>query len=193
MQRKTRNFLSTALFALWLALIAIAYWYAEVQWWRPFVADELAIFNGETLHELPPALANSGKVIVIHFLDDDCPCTRFTRSHLDALQGKLNNTRQFVLRRNSGKAPYKPQASAMAVLPAAYALTLHPYIPASPAVGIWDAHGRLAYFGPYTSGPVCGTGTSFVETALQVLKRGENPGLINTDATGCFCAWGKKP
>lgn len=193
MQRKTRTFLSAALFALWLALIAIAYWYAEVRWWRPFVTEELAIFNGETLRELPPALANTGKVIVIHFLDDSCPCTRFTRSHLDALQGKLNNTRQFVLRRDSGKAPNLPQTTAMTTVPTAYALTLGQYIPASPAVGIWDAQGKLAYFGPYTSGPVCGTGTSFVETALQVLKRGENPGFINTDATGCFCAWKKKP
>lgn len=185
MQRKTATLLSTAVAVAWIVAVIGAFWFLDLRYWRPFLPEELAVFNGEAIRQLPPALG-AGPV-VIHFHDAHCPCSSFTRSHLDDLQASLAPTRQFQLSKGDRTAtlPFPDLATALP----AYADTLQRLVPASPAVGIWDARGELAYFGPYSGGATCGSGKSFVDITLNALSRGENPRFINTDATGCFCAW----
>ena len=62
-------------------------------------------------------------------------------------------------------------------------------VPASPAVAIWDEHGKLAYFGPYSSGLVCGQGDDFVSRVMVRLTQKQNPEWINMLGVGCFCPW----
>ena len=62
-------------------------------------------------------------------------------------------------------------------------------IPASPAVAIWDHHGVLAYFGPYSSGMTCGQGFDFIKIVLEKLSQNENPQWVNNQGFGCFCQW----
>ncbi len=62
-------------------------------------------------------------------------------------------------------------------------------MPASPAVGIWDRSGKLAYFGPYSEGLTCNAGNSFIEPILQALEGGREVNATHTLAVGCYCSW----
>ncbi|MNN02693.1 hypothetical protein D3C81_1153610 [compost metagenome] len=62
-------------------------------------------------------------------------------------------------------------------------------LPASPAVGIWDAQGRLAYFGPYSEGATCTSSNSFIEPILEALVAGRKVEATHTLAVGCYCPW----
>lgn len=189
MQRRTAFVLGGALVTLWTLVVAAVFALTDMTRWRTLSTEELAIFNGEAMLQLPAALGTPGQVSVIHFYDATCPCSRFTRTHLQDLGASLKTTRQYVFAADVDGLSAAPLAAGIDVVPADLAHQWQRLIPASPAIGIWDGNGRLAYFGPYSNGPVCGTGTSFVETTLKVLSRGENPAFINTDATGCFCSW----
>lgn len=171
----------------WIATVAGAFWMLEFRYWRSFSDEQLAVFNGESIRLLPAGLRESDQITVIHFVDPDCPCTRYTRSHLEELADDLRGTRQMSLSKVPDDGELIP---ALQQIEAAHAAQLRVQIPASPAIGIWDKHGKLAYFGPYSSGAICGSGRSFVKAALDTLRSGENPLFINTDATGCFCNWG---
>jgi len=65
-------------------------------------------------------------------------------------------------------------------------------LPASPAVAIWDKHGQLAYFGPYSEGATCNASNSFIEPVLQALLDGRPVSATQTLASGCFCDWRPK-
>ena len=64
-------------------------------------------------------------------------------------------------------------------------------IPASPAVGIWDRTGKLAYFGPYSEGLTCNASNSFIEPILKALGTGREVNATHTLAVGCYCSWPK--
>lgn len=63
------------------------------------------------------------------------------------------------------------------------------HVPASPAVGIWDHSGKLAYFGPYSEGLTCNSSNSFIEPILQALESGREVNATHTLAVGCYCSW----
>lgn len=64
-------------------------------------------------------------------------------------------------------------------------------VPASPAVGIWDRSGKLAYFGPYSEGLTCNANNSFIEPILKALAAGREVNATHTLAVGCYCSWPK--
>ena len=67
-------------------------------------------------------------------------------------------------------------------------------LPASPAVGIWDASGKLIYIGPYSEGAVCNSSNSFIEPILEAVLAGRKVNATHSLAVGCFCDWGdRKP
>lgn len=62
------------------------------------------------------------------------------------------------------------------------------WLPALPAVILFDAAGTLIYFGPYAEGAFCSPASSFVETLLPALFDTRMPAAwLNSDAVGCYC------
>jgi hypothetical protein len=105
-----------------------------------------AIFGQGEL-KLPPELAGTGPIRVVHFWDPDCPCNAETDAHLRYLIG---------LHRNADVAFYSVQKPGsqgeiapflrgrMKPLPGIEGMES---LPASPALAIWDRDGKLAYAG----------------------------------------------
>ena len=59
------------------------------------------------------------------------------------------------------------------------------YVPATPAIAVFDDNGRLSYLGPYAMGTGCFTGNGIVEKHLSTTV---NQGAtIPLDASGCYC------
>lgn len=62
------------------------------------------------------------------------------------------------------------------------------WLPAVPAVILFDATGSLIYLGPYAEGAFCSPASSFVETLLPALFDARMPAAwLNSDAVGCYC------
>lgn len=171
---------------LWLAALLWAYWWFQVRYVRSF-DNQAVIFAGESLR-LPQTLAAQGTIRLVHFWDPACPCNVGNQQHLSEL------IERFAGQGVSFHVLQKPGSSG--TLPAPLA-KLQPIaqlqgaelLPSSPAVGIWDQQGQLAYFGPYSEGVSCNSSNSFIEPILEALIEGRTVKASNSMAIGCFCPW----
>lgn len=198
-----------ALVGLWLAGSALGFWWFTMKDLRSFVPRAnlgAQAFDGQAVAAgLEAALAaqrrrdgdgDSARATVLHFWDQGCACSRFNQDHVRqlsqhyqragvrflVLDGRTHDGEQVDLAEAFGNAvePYLANSDALAGLG----------IPASPAAAVFDADGRLAYFGPYSEGAACLAGNGdFVEQVLDKLLAGQRPQQMNTAAFGCFCDW----
>lgn len=185
MNLSRKSLIAYLLAALWLAVMIWAFWWYQARYLRPFDASP-TLFSGEHL-QLPAALAGPGPVRVVHFWDPACPCNVGTQQHLaELLERYAGQVDFYALQRpdSRGQLP-----APLASLQPLSSLQGAEGIPASPAVGIWDAQGQLAYFGPYSEGAVCTSANSFIEPVLDALLEGRPVRAPQTLASGCFCNW----
>jgi len=158
---------------IWLATMAFGFWWFEYRYWQTFMGSNIT-FDGVVLESLYDKIKaddnDESKVAVIHFTDSSCPCSRYSREHISNLQPVLVSSQQYEV---------SPQDK----------LVIGISIPATPSVAVWDEQGKLAYFGPYSSGAVCGRGTDFVTRVISELKQKNNPEWINMVGVGCYCPW----
>lgn len=155
----------------WLVACAVGFWWFEYRHWGAY-PEQLVQFNPQAIQSLYPILNDNSAsgVFLVHFKGIDCPCESYRAAHVEEMQPLLTKVNQLTVSEQ----------------------TLSQYgvsIPASPAVAIWDRVGRLAYFGPYSSGLTCGKGLDFISMVLQKLEADENPQWVNTQGFGCFCPW----
>nr|MBO2510302.1 hypothetical protein [Gammaproteobacteria bacterium] len=137
---------------------------------------------------LPAELAGPGPIRVVHFWDPGCPCNVGNQQHLAELVARFAPRGVvFYAVQKPGSRGHLP--AGLSTLQALDGLPGAERLPASPAVGIWDGEGRLAYFGPYSEGAVCNSANSFIEPVLEALAAGRPVSAANTLASGCFCAW----
>jgi len=170
----------------WLAAMIAAFWWFEARYLRPF-DERSALFAGSQLR-LPAQLAGPGEVRLVHFWDPACPCNVGNQQHLGELLARYGGRGvQFYAVQKPGSQGRLPDT--LRALRSLAGLAGSERLPASPAVAIWDQHGRLAYFGPYGSGMTCTSGNSFVEPVLDALLDGRKVLADNNLASGCFCAW----
>ncbi|TBU92535.1 DUF6436 domain-containing protein [Phytopseudomonas dryadis] len=167
------------------SMLAALRWF-EARYLRPF-SDRAALFSGADLR-LPAELAGPGPIRLVHFWDPACPCNVGNQQHLAELIEHFAplGVRFHVVQPagSNARLPANLEAlHAIATLPGAERL------PASPAVAIWDRHGELAYFGPYSDGLTCTSSNSFIEPILEALGEGRPVVANNTLAVGCFCDW----
>ncbi|XOV77609.1 MAG: DUF6436 domain-containing protein [Aestuariibacter sp.] len=105
---------------------------------------------------------------VIHITEPDCPCFAISQPHrksVAALATTYNFENQHI----------------------DWNEAMSDYVPASPAVVVISDNGRLAYFGPYSSGAFCTADNGLVEPFIKG-KRQTLPGaVVITDAIGCYC------
>jgi hypothetical protein len=187
MPRPSRKTLFACLLTLLLiATLALAVRWFEERYLRPF-DERAALFSGAELR-LPDSLAGPGPIRLVHFWDPTCPCNVGNQQHLSELVAEFGPRGVvFYAVQKPGSQGRLPvglnELQALATLPGAER------IPASPAVAIWDKHGQLAYFGPYSEGLTCNSGNSFIEPILEALAAGRTVDASNTLALGCFCDW----
>lgn len=175
-QSRKKYIWATALLAAWLFCVACAFWWFQFRNMSVY-SDHWVSFQGRHLLETTVPQSN-GMPLVLHFVDPDCPCSRFSTPHIQALESQYAGRARFIDFMSAGKGN---ELSGI-VLPANA-------VPAAPAVAIWDGKGQLAYFGPYSGGAVCGEGTDFVAATLDQLQSGAVPHWINHEVVGCFCRW----
>lgn len=158
---------------VWLVTMLLGFWWFEYRYWQSFMGSNVT-FNGALLKSLYKKINADNnylpEVTVVHFTDKDCPCSSYSREHIKNLQPVLEGSQQYV---------FTPKDSIMTGIS----------IPAIPSVAVWDKQGTLAYFGPYSSGAVCGLGDDFVTRVLNELKKKINPQWINMLGIGCYCPW----
>jgi hypothetical protein len=160
---------------VWLLIIGFAFW--QYQFSRiSSLEDYWVSFSGESFADTK-LVPKNGEALIVHIVDPNCPCSRFTKSHIEELELKYANNAEFINITNI-PADDSRRETLMGLM-----------IPASPAVAIWDGSGHLAYFGPYSGGRFCGSGLDFVSMTLSSLKAMLNLRWINQEAVGCFCPW----
>ena len=169
------HLLALLLVVIWLVSCVVLFWWFQFRhlgsiedYWVTFSGDQFAST------EVNPT---QGKVLVVHFVDPECPCSRFSVNHIKEMELEFASNVEFVdFSSMSANDQRKQSLSTLTV-------------PAGPSVAIWAEDGKLAYFGPYSGGSVCGEGNDFVSTTLSSLDAGFNPRWINQEAVGCYCAW----
>lgn len=166
-----QNLIPITIVITWLIGCAAIFWWFEYRYWGAY-DKQLIQFDTQAILELYPILKQDtgNQPLVVHFKDDECPCERYRLAHLSGMKTDLQGVRQVTLSQLDQRLA---QIS----------------IPASPAVAIWDQHGVLAYFGPYSSGMTCGQGFDFIKIVLDKLSQNENPQWVNNQGFGCFCQW----
>ena len=165
--------------------------------WRYFGVGGVASYSNQPVLfrdsdlRLPPDLAgNTERIRVVDFWDPDCTtCNDNTGAHLNYLITMFRGANiDFYSVRKPGT---HGQLSAflrgkLKPLPGIEGMER---IPASPAIAIWAADGKLAYAGPYSEGLVCSSSNSFVEPILNRLVAGEHVEPAPMVAVGCYCPW----
>jgi hypothetical protein len=186
------KYLIAALIALlWGGTMLAAFWWFEARYLRPFETERAELFSGDRL-ALPESLSGPGPVRVVHFWDPACPCNAGNQQHLAELLQRFGNqgVSFYALQKPGSRGRLPDQLAGLqtlAGLPGAASL------PASPAVGIWDVNGQLAYLGPYSEGAVCNSSNSFVEPILEAVQAGRQVTATHSLAVGCFCDWAPPP
>ncbi|MBU3055683.1 DUF6436 domain-containing protein [Pseudomonas indica] len=183
---RRKTILASLLAVVWLGAMLAAFWWYEARFIRPF-SERTTLFAGDELR-LPDELAGPGPIRLVHFWDPACPCNVGNQQHLaELIEHYAPRGVAFYAVQKPGTRGRLPDVLAglrpIAQLPGADRL------PASPAVGIWDAQGRLAYFGPYSEGATCTSSNSFIEPILEALAQGRSVDATHTLAVGCYCPW----
>lgn len=199
------------LVAAWLAAMAYAFWWFLVRDLRPFYQqpqEQYALFeSAEMASHLSSFLQqegdlerSGGQVVVVHFWDPDCLCSRFNNSHVRSLIDDFGNrgVKFLIVLSSTSEQRERVWQKGRELFPSATlissrTLALTTSIPASPSTAIIDSQGRLAYFGPYSLGGLClSSDDGFVETILSTLLAGGQSELNTISGFGCFCAWREK-
>lgn len=185
-----RNYLIVSLaLLLGVTLMLSAYLWFEARYLRTFDGERTELFNGETL-QLPAELQGPGPVRFVHFWDPGCPCNVGNQQHLQELLEHFADqpVAFFEVRKPGSKGRLPPQ---LATLQPLSGIAGSAQLPASPAVGIWDHNGELAYIGPYSEGAVCSSDNSFVEPIIEALLAGRSVRASHNLAVACFCDWAR--
>jgi hypothetical protein len=165
--------------------------------WRYFGVGGLTSYSNQAVLfldsdlRLPPDLAgNTGRIRVVHFWDPDCTtCNEETDAHLNYLITMFRGAKiDFYSVRKPGTHGELPPFLRDKLKPRP-GIEGMDRIPASPAIAIWAADGKLAYAGPYSQGLVCSSANSFVEPILNRLVAGEHVEPFAAVAVGCYCPW----
>jgi hypothetical protein len=77
-----------------------------------------------------------------------------------------------------------PQGLPLIALPTGNELS---WIDATPAALVYDARGKLVYYGPYSDGARCGESGGLVERVLDRVLLGHTPLPQPFYGGGCFC------
>jgi hypothetical protein len=190
---------SWVLLIVWLAGSAAAFWFMEMRDWRSFERSDAAFdaadaaqierwYRSTTAFTLPAHAPF--KLTFVHLYAPDCRCNRFVEPHLQRLIEHYQPLGVHFL-----AAPaHAPSAKAATPFDLPAILENHDALAAagvdsSPAALIFDANGRLIYYGPYSDSAWCGSTGTLVEPALDRALFGLATVQRPRASRGCFCGW----
>jgi hypothetical protein len=177
----------------WLLATAGGFWFFQMSDWRPFNSDVQAFpqNNREALEQWYRRNLSGGaaKLTLVDVYRDGCRCNRFTEPHLKKLMARYAGSGvRFVAtalpapRASSASGPLGlPLLAGAAAIPAAAAITV------GPAALIFDAAGRLIYYGPFSDAAWCGSAGALVDPAIDRALAGLGPTSTPSATRGCFC------
>jgi len=188
-----------AVVVVWLAGTAYAFWSFELKQQRSFESARTVLFDSgvraRTAEDwfraaVAPRLdrRESAVATVVHVYAADCPCNRYTHPHLARIVAKYQARGvSFVAALRDAGVPAVtpvPRGLQQVVLPSGGELA---WIEATPAALVFDANGRLVYFGPYSDSARCGDSGGLVERVLDRMLGGQTPHPQPFYGGGCFC------
>jgi hypothetical protein len=187
--------------SVWLAGTGYAFWSLELGQQRSFESPRTVLFdsgNRATSAEAwfrasiaplangrPPAVAT-----VVHVYMAGCACNRFTHPHLARIVTRYRSAgvNFFAAERPAAAGGVAvdtvPQGLPRIALPTGTELS---WIEATPAALVYDAEGKLVYFGPYSDSARCGESGGLVERVLDRVLLGHTPQPQPFYGGGCFC------
>ncbi|WP_196139228.1 DUF6436 domain-containing protein [Aliikangiella sp. G2MR2-5] len=180
--------------SIWVGLIVLFFWI--------FFARSINYFGQHKNLELQPSWESKDrqfekllvqmnlkkKNIILHLVDPDCSCSRFSINYVKGLlsNNDYSDFTQYV---------FIPPGKENSLFPAGITLSENNYqllkqlIPSTPAALIWSqASKKVAFIGAHTSGEICGQGKSNLEIVVANLKRNVNPKYFPFFQKGCFCS-----
>ncbi|WJG09760.1 DUF6436 domain-containing protein [Aliiglaciecola sp. LCG003] len=118
---------------------------------------------------------NSGQPVnssVFHIQAQGCACNNVSQSHIRSLNQNLQRN-DYQIRNVS------PDNVAQ----------LSAIIPSAPAIVVFDQQGKLSYLGPYSSGLLCGSRNSLIDSIIDKIVTNKHLGAtIISQSEGCYCA-----
>ena len=187
--------------SVWIACTGYAFWSFELGQQRSFESPRTVLFDSGSRARSAEAwfrvgiapLAKGGApaaATVVHVYTAGCVCNRFTHPHLARIVTRYRSAGvEFfaAVRPAAGGVlvvDSAPQGVTHIALPAGNELS---WIDATPAALVYDAEGKLVYFGPYSDSARCGESGGLVERVLDRVLLGHAPRPQPFYGGGCFC------
>lgn len=164
-----RRSLAWLVLSVWLLSSGVAIWLVFHEPYRDFLQDRVPVVTSGV------SASDDSRITVVHFLDDKCSCTRFSRPHIEALESTHIEARHVFVEPGNSKGMFAGEFSDLVVT--------------SPSVAVMNKAGSLAYYGPYTDGLVCSQGNDLVKRVFENLAQDSNYQWMNVLGYGCFCDW----
>lgn len=185
-----------AVVALWAAGTSYAFWTFELKHQRSFESRPTVLFDSGTRARsaeawfravVAPTLTGGGAGIatVVHVYSPGCPCNRYTHPHLARIMAHYQTQGvRFVAATRATDSSAGPDGLSRVTLAGGGELA---WIEATPAALVFDAHGKLVYFGPYSDSGRCGDSGGLVERVLDRILGGQAQQPQPFYGGGCFC------
>ncbi|WP_430462623.1 DUF6436 domain-containing protein [Thalassolituus sp. LLYu03] len=206
------------LIVIWLMATLAGLWWFQQKNVRAFVGagDDAAYWRAEEVEQrLQPLLqalpaAQPGQVTLLHFWNPGCLCNQLSQRHFDALIHQFDASQLRILvvapasLSNDAEAEFnRLNGSRMTLVRETVFRSNHDEtqpgnqpqpqplnLPASPAVALFGADGKLGYFGAYGFGALCTVANDdFFPNIVRSLQTGHYGPFANVAGSGCFCAW----
>ncbi|WP_278361357.1 DUF6436 domain-containing protein [Idiomarina abyssalis] len=170
----------------WL-IVTIFAWFALVLWGLSYLLEQRLVWfdeksqllelgnNGELAQPLVTELVKKGFSVsgsVFHISSENCNCNWRSAGHTSSVKRQVTE---------SGGRNYSIDIDQFN--------ELKRFVPATPAIIMFNESSELIYLGPYADGAFCTAESSFVEALIPLVSMEEKaPEWINTVAKGCYCS-----
>jgi hypothetical protein len=168
----------------WLLSTAYGFWHFDLRMQRAFESGNSGTFDADARARaaeswfraaFEPPDSGHAAATVIHVYAEGCACNGLTDQHLAAIEAAYAGRGVRIVRVAHTAAAAKAAPRWLEVAPAAL---------------VFDAGGKLKYFGPYSDASWCGAaGQGLVERALDRVLLRQPQRMQRIWSRGCFCDW----
>jgi hypothetical protein len=169
-----KHLLSLLILVMWGIICVTSMWYFQFKNTQ-VLEKNILLSSDSAFHNIDFSDATN-QPLVVHFVDTDCVCHRDSSKHIRDIESRYQHQAKFMQinpHSDQNSLPFRLETS---------------IVRATPAVAIWNAKGEFQYFGPYSSGVICGKGIDFVDLVMSQLSNNTMTPWFNSLGTGCFCS-----
>jgi Domain of unknown function (DUF6436) len=197
--RSALTMLSWALLIVWLISSVASFWLFELRDWRAFEPAGAAFADLDTAQveswyrsttDSMQAPGAPARFTLVHLYNPECRCNRFAEPHLKRLADHFQSLGvKFIAVPDRTVDVSMPAPAGLPVVVATHSALVAAGVKSSPAALIFDANGRLVYYGPYSDSAWCGSTGNLVEPVLDRALSGLATVRRPRASRGCFCGW----